>query len=171
LLARSNALVKVSPWPRRSFGGPYVSGAFFPAPANDCQVICFRSSASISLPRFRSFPPKFIWEFWTRENRSTTYAGSTLSRILIRQSAGSQSRDVHASLRLKVVIRSGRVYIPFGALFRSPFPRWNFLVLALNQLVSHLVKLQEITQTRPPKVIIRTSIGVLLKGVMENQRC
>lgn len=40
------------------------------------------------------------------------------------------------------------------------FPRWNFLLLATNQIVNHLDKLKELTQeTTPPKVIIRTGIG------------
>jgi pyruvate/2-oxoglutarate/acetoin dehydrogenase E1 component len=42
----------------------------------------------------------------------------------------------------------------------SIFPRWNFLLLATNQIVNHLDKLQELTQTQTPgKVIIRTGIG------------
>jgi len=42
----------------------------------------------------------------------------------------------------------------------SIFPRWNFLLLATNQLVNHLDKLKEMTQIDiPPKVIIRTGIG------------
>ena len=42
----------------------------------------------------------------------------------------------------------------------SIFPRWNFLILATNQIVNHLDKLKEITQVNNPgKVIIRTGIG------------
>jgi pyruvate/2-oxoglutarate/acetoin dehydrogenase E1 component len=42
----------------------------------------------------------------------------------------------------------------------SIFPRWNFFLLATNQVVNHLDKLQELTQIIPaPKVIIRTGIG------------
>jgi len=42
----------------------------------------------------------------------------------------------------------------------SIFPRWNFVLLAANQLVNHLDKLGEITGLDPaPKVIVRTSIG------------
>ena len=42
----------------------------------------------------------------------------------------------------------------------SVFPRWNFLLLAWNQLVNHLDKASEIFNLPiPPKVIIRTSIG------------
>lgn len=42
----------------------------------------------------------------------------------------------------------------------SIFPRWNFLLLATNQVVNHLDKLKELTQIQNPgKVIIRTGIG------------
>jgi pyruvate/2-oxoglutarate/acetoin dehydrogenase E1 component len=42
----------------------------------------------------------------------------------------------------------------------SIFPRWNFMLLATNQIVNHLDKLKELTQTNNPgKVIIRTGIG------------
>lgn len=42
----------------------------------------------------------------------------------------------------------------------SIFPRWNFLLLATNQIVNHLDKLGELTQgSLATKVIIRTGIG------------
>lgn len=42
----------------------------------------------------------------------------------------------------------------------SIFPRWNFLLLATNQIVNHLDKLKELLpNSTPPKVIIRTGIG------------
>lgn len=40
----------------------------------------------------------------------------------------------------------------------SIYPRWNFLLLAVNQIVNHLDKLPQISGYRP-KVIIRTGIG------------
>ena len=40
----------------------------------------------------------------------------------------------------------------------SIFPRWNFLILASNQLVNHIDKVNEMTDYKS-KVIIRTSIG------------
>jgi pyruvate/2-oxoglutarate/acetoin dehydrogenase E1 component len=40
----------------------------------------------------------------------------------------------------------------------SFFPRWNFLLLAVNQVVNHLDKLSIVSPYRP-KVIIRTGIG------------
>src|SRR5262249_32422862 len=42
----------------------------------------------------------------------------------------------------------------------SIFPRWNFFLLAMNQIVNHLDKIAEFSDYRP-KVIIRTSIGRL----------
>ena len=42
----------------------------------------------------------------------------------------------------------------------SIYPRWNFLILAINQLVNHLDKLNEMTNNYyKSKAIIRTSIG------------
>jgi pyruvate/2-oxoglutarate/acetoin dehydrogenase E1 component len=42
----------------------------------------------------------------------------------------------------------------------SIFPRWNFLLLAVNQIVNHLDKLPVISNNGyQPKVIIRTGIG------------
>lgn len=44
-------------------------------------------------------------------------------------------------------------YIPV-----SFFPRWDFLIIAANQLVNHLDKIPELGGFRP-KVIIRTAVG------------
>ena len=42
----------------------------------------------------------------------------------------------------------------------SIFPRWNFLLLATNQIVNHLDKLKDMLGVEiPPKVIIRTAVG------------
>ena len=42
----------------------------------------------------------------------------------------------------------------------SIFPRWNFLLLAINQLINHLDKFQAMSAgTYRPKAIIRTGIG------------
>jgi len=43
----------------------------------------------------------------------------------------------------------------------SVFPRWNFLLLAADQLVNHLDKLSMITDgAYKPKVIIRVAVGI-----------
>jgi pyruvate/2-oxoglutarate/acetoin dehydrogenase E1 component len=40
------------------------------------------------------------------------------------------------------------------------YPRWNFLLLAVNQLVNHLDKVQELNGSNSKsKVIIRTAVG------------
>jgi len=40
------------------------------------------------------------------------------------------------------------------------YPRWNFLLLSMNQLVNHLDRMQNISNNGyKPRVIIRTSIG------------
>ena len=42
----------------------------------------------------------------------------------------------------------------------SIFPRWNFLLLATNQIVNHLDKMKELSgDNSSPKLIIRTAIG------------
>lgn len=47
-----------------------------------------------------------------------------------------------------------------GSVPVSLFPRWNFLLLATNQLVSHLDKISVMSNgAYAPKAIIRTSIG------------
>jgi len=40
----------------------------------------------------------------------------------------------------------------------SIYPRWNFLLLGINQIVNHLDKISEISNFKT-KVIIRTSVG------------
>lgn len=60
--------------------------------------------------------------------------------------------DLQMGLSIGFALR-GRVPI-------SIFPRWNFLLLATNQVVNHLDKLGELTgYPNPPKVIVRTGIG------------
>lgn len=47
-----------------------------------------------------------------------------------------------------------------GSVPISVFPRWNFLLLATNQLVNHLDKINNFSHGEfSPKVIIRTAIG------------
>lgn len=47
-----------------------------------------------------------------------------------------------------------------GSIPVSIYPRWNFLLLATNQLVNHLDKMSQYSNGEfNPKVIIRTSIG------------
>ena len=48
-----------------------------------------------------------------------------------------------------------RRYIPV-----TIYPRWNFLLLATNQLVDHLDKISKISNNKiNPQIIIRTAVG------------
>ena len=53
------------------------------------------------------------------------------------------------------------------------YPRFDFLLLAINQLVNHLDKMEEMTRgTYKPRVIVRTSVGAkvpLNGGVQHTQ--
>ena len=45
----------------------------------------------------------------------------------------------------------------------SIFPRWNFILLGMNQLINHLDRMPQISNNGyPTKVIIRTSISTLV---------
>ena len=47
-----------------------------------------------------------------------------------------------------------------GTIPISIYPRWNFLVLAANQLINHIDKIKIMSDGKyTPKIIIRTSIG------------
>jgi pyruvate/2-oxoglutarate/acetoin dehydrogenase E1 component len=41
----------------------------------------------------------------------------------------------------------------------SVFPRWNFLLLAANQLVNHMDRLHEFGRGYAPQVIVRVAVG------------
>lgn len=72
---------------------------------------------------------------------------------------------VPASKRIELPVEEDfQLGVSFGLAFAgylpvSVFPRWNFLLLASNQLINHLDKAREMLGQAPPKVIIRTSIG------------
>lgn len=60
--------------------------------------------------------------------------------------------DTHMGISIGLALGG---YIPV-----SIFPRMDFLIIATNQLVNHLDKIQEMSSGRfKPKVIIRTAIG------------
>lgn len=58
-------------------------------------------------------------------------------------------------------------YIPI-----SIYPRWDFLILATNQIINHLDKMEQMSDGQfKPKVIIRTCVGSvkpLMPGVQHN---
>tara|TARA_Y100001970_G_C14205305_1_gene843592 strand:+ start:235 stop:771 length:537 start_codon:yes stop_codon:yes gene_type:complete len=75
-------------------------------------------------------------------------------------------KDIKADKRLELpVFEDTQMGISIGMALMgkrviSIFPRWNFLICATNQLVSHLDKLPIITEGKvAPGLIIRTSVG------------
>ena len=106
-------------------------------------------------------------------SRAMTYLGQQENAVFIGQSvevAGTAMRntllDVGAEKLIELPVEEDfQMGIAIGMALSglvpvSIFPRWNFLLLATNQIVNHLDKLKELTQLENPgKVIIRTGIG------------
>jgi pyruvate/2-oxoglutarate/acetoin dehydrogenase E1 component len=106
-------------------------------------------------------------------SKAMTYLGQQENAVFIGQSvevAGTAMRntllDVGAEKLIELPVEEDfQMGIAIGLALSglvpvSIFPRWNFLLLATNQIVNHLDKLKELTQLDTPgKVIIRTGIG------------
>jgi len=106
-------------------------------------------------------------------SKAMTYLGQQENAVFIGQSvevAGTAMRntllDVGAEKLIELPVEEDfQMGIAIGLALSglvpvSIFPRWNFLLLATNQIVNHLDKLKELTQLETPgKVIIRTGIG------------
>jgi pyruvate/2-oxoglutarate/acetoin dehydrogenase E1 component len=106
-------------------------------------------------------------------SKAMTYLGQQENAVFIGQSvevAGTAMRntllDVGAEKLIELPVEEDfQMGIAIGMALSglvpvSIFPRWNFLLLATNQIVNHLDKLKELTQLDTPgKVIIRTGIG------------
>lgn len=89
--------------------------------------------------------------------QSAAYPGSVVYRTLCR---------VPESKRIELpVIEDAQMGLSIGLSLEgfipvSIYPRMDFLILAMNQLVNHLDKIEEISRGQfRPKVIIRTIIG------------
>jgi len=100
--------------------------------------------------------------------------GEDQRTIFIGQTVGVRGSPVYGTLE-DVVDPQKRIELPImeetqmgmsiglsleGYIPISIYPRWDFLILATNQLVNHLDKMEEFSQGRyKPKVIIKTMIG------------
>lgn len=72
--------------------------------------------------------------------------------------------DVQMGMSIGLALES---YIPV-----SIYPRMDFLILAMNQLVNHLDKLEELSHGQfKPKVIIRTMVGSISPMTPGLQHC
>ncbi len=89
--------------------------------------------------------------------QAVAYAGTAMTNTL-KDVPKNKLREMPVTEELQMGVTTGLAldgWIPI-----SIFPRWNFLLLAVNQLVNHLDRLPHISNNRyKPKVIIRTSIG------------
>jgi pyruvate/2-oxoglutarate/acetoin dehydrogenase E1 component len=106
-------------------------------------------------------------------SRSMEYLGIQSNTVFVGQSvevAGTAMRNtllnVHQTKLLELPVEEDfQMGLSIGMALSgmvpiSIFPRWNFLLLATNQIVNHLDKLQDLTQNETPgKVVIRTGIG------------
>jgi pyruvate/2-oxoglutarate/acetoin dehydrogenase E1 component len=90
--------------------------------------------------------------------QTVTYPGTAVSNTLKNISLDKRmefpvNEDMQMGMSLGMALRGGTVPI-------SIFPRWNFLLVATSQIVSHLDKLKQmLPDGKLPKVIIRTGIG------------
>lgn len=89
------------------------------------------------------------------------YPGNALFKTM-QTEAGTPLVPMHRRIELPVIEDFQLGYCTGLALHGfvpvSIFPRWDFLLLAANQLVNHLDKIPLQTEFRP-KVIIRTAVG------------
>ena len=89
--------------------------------------------------------------------QSVMYSGNAIYNTLIKVPKKKKIEmpvfeDVQMGLSLGMALNG---YVPI-----SCFPRFDFLILACNQLLNHLDKIQKMSKNQfLPKVIIRTSIG------------
>jgi len=89
--------------------------------------------------------------------QSVAYPGNAIYTLL---------KDVPAEKKIEMpVFEETQMGISIGLALEgyipvSVFPRFNFLIIALNQLINHLDKIPHISQGKlRPKVIIKTMVG------------
>ncbi len=111
-------------------------------------------------------------KYFDELKKSMTFLGSQKKTIFIGQAV--EVPGTAMSNTLKNVPRKKLLELPVaeemqmgitlglameGSVPISIFPRWNFLLYGINQLVNHLDKYYIMTGTKKLKVIIRTGIG------------
>ena len=89
--------------------------------------------------------------------QAVAYAGTAMTNTL-KDVPKNKLLEMPVTEELQMGVTTGLAldgWIPI-----SIYPRWNFLLLAVNQLINHLDRLPLISNNGyKPKVIIRTSIG------------
>jgi len=89
--------------------------------------------------------------------QAVEYAGTAMTNT-IADVPEEKKREMPVTEEMQMGITTGLAldgWIPV-----SIYPRWNFLLLAVNQLVNHLDRLPHILdKSFSPKIIIRTGVG------------
>ena len=89
--------------------------------------------------------------------QSVEYAGTAMRNTLLEVDP-AKLMELPVEEDFQMGLATGMAMVGFTPI--SIFPRWNFLLLATNQIVNHLDKLPQLTNSGvAPKVIIRTGIG------------
>lgn len=89
--------------------------------------------------------------------QSVSYSGNAMYNTLINVPSKKKIElpvfeDVQMGISIGMALNG---YVPITC-----FPRFDFLICAMNQLVNHLDKIREMSRGElKPKIIIRTSIG------------
>lgn len=87
--------------------------------------------------------------------QAVEYAGTAMTNTLVDVEI-NKKLEMPVCEDLQMGITNGLALS--GKIPVSIYPRWNFLLLATNQIVNHLDKINQISSYKT-KVIIRTSIG------------
>ena len=112
-------------------------------------------------------------KYFNELKKSMEYLGKSKKTLFIGQAVevpgtamSNTLKDINKKKLLELpVAEEMQMGITIGMLLNgkipiSIYPRWNFLLLSLNQLINHLDKLNEMTGNYyKSKAIIRTSIG------------
>jgi pyruvate/2-oxoglutarate/acetoin dehydrogenase E1 component len=89
--------------------------------------------------------------------QAVAYPGTAMSNTLANV-APEKRLELPVAEEMQMGISNGLALA--GLIPVSLFPRWNFLLLAVNQLVNHLDKFPQMSDGGyRPKVIVRTSVG------------
>lgn len=89
--------------------------------------------------------------------QAVEYAGTAMSNTLVNVNA-SKKLEMPVSEEMQMGITLGMALN--GSVPISIYPRWNFVLLAVNQLVNHIDKIREFSdEMYVPRTIIRTGIG------------
>jgi pyruvate/2-oxoglutarate/acetoin dehydrogenase E1 component len=103
---------------------------------------------------------------YLNENENTLFIGQTTEYPYSKQSDMLDRAEIPKEKKLELpVFEETQMGVSIGLAMEgiipiSTYPRFDFVLLAANQLVNHLDKISEITKNQlKPKVIIRTCVG------------